>query len=674
MANDRRRGIGFGDGSRVEGGRGDFDDVFDDEVEATRAMDMVDDLDMPTAMPQHAPPPPSRPAPRPRPAAAPPRPAPPAPGPPATLHDPDAFHGAGGGNEDATRMLDADALADMGIAPPPAQQGTPMELRVVSGPDRGKVHHIEDGDFLVGRGLDCHIVLADPAVSRKHFRIVRRGEICEAVDMGGANGTNINGQRASRHALQPGDQIEVGTTVLEFFIQGVVPERARDFPMPEAPSHRSPAIAANAKKSNTGLIIAAAVAGVLVLGGGAVAAWLVMSGADEPAAAATDEKPAADLTKMIDRAKGMLEDRDWAAAVDQLKEARELAPDDAEVKGLLAKAHDEVEAEEVIAEGKELARKGMFKEALGRFKEVPQTSEQYADAREELNATREDFFRERLGAAKKAWSAGDKDAAGKAVDEVLALDEKNAEARLLKEQIASGAAPEPEEAKDEGKDDKGSAKADEKDDDKGSSKGGGASGNAKALMSQGLRAYHNKEWSAAEAAFSQVASGGFSRKDKSKATEFLEAVKDVGKSTQDAGSASSPIKAARAWQKAYKADRRVDGHHGPWLVKQLTKAWVSAAEQLFKARRYPEAAEAAREAMNFDPENAKAMDIDDKCREAAKGMLKKAEEHLQQKNYATARDMARKVMQILGMMDPASQKAREIAIKAQEASSGGDED
>ncbi|MEY3013293.1 MAG: hypothetical protein RIT45_2028 [Pseudomonadota bacterium] len=570
-------------------------------------------------------------------------------------------------------MLDADALADMGMAPAPAETGTPMELRVVSGPDRGKIHRLDDGEYLVGRGLDCHIVLADPAVSRKHFRVVRRGETCEVIDMGGANGTNINGSRASRHALQPGDQIEVGTTVLEFAIQGVVPERAREFPQPEPAPRRSPAIPQK-QKSNTGLIIAAAAAGVLVLGGGAVAAWLVMSGDDKPQP--TEEaKPEKDVAKMIERAKGLLEDRDWAGAVDQLKEAREAAPDDAEVKGLLAKAHDEVEAEEVITEGKELARKGEFKAAIGRFKEVAQTSEQYADAREELNAAREDFFRDRLGAAKKAWGDGDKEAASKAVDEVLELDEKNAEARLLKEQIASGAAPEKDDGGDKG-DDKGE-KAEAKDDDKGGDKGGGGGAvgaSAKSLMASGLRAYHNREWSAAEAAFSQIANGGFSRKDKSKASDFAAAVKEVGDSNQAATSASSPIKAARAWQKAYKADRRVDGHHGPWLVKQLTAAWVSAADQLYKAKRYPEAAEAAREAMNFDPENVKAMDIDDKCREAAKGMLQKAQQHLDQKNYATARDMARKVMQILGMMDPASQKAREIAIKAQEASSGGDED
>ena len=40
MANDRRGGVGFGGGQ----GPSDYDD-FHEEIESTRAMDLVDDLD-----------------------------------------------------------------------------------------------------------------------------------------------------------------------------------------------------------------------------------------------------------------------------------------------------------------------------------------------------------------------------------------------------------------------------------------------------------------------------------------------------------------------------------------------------------------------------------------------------------------------------------------------------
>lgn len=671
MSNDRRPGIGFGDGSRVDGGHHGYDDDLDDQPEATRAMDIVDDIDQETSMPSV---PPHRP-----PARARPQPARPAPPPaaaysaPATLHDPLDFQSD---NEDATRMIDSESFAPAPAAPAQHAPRTPIELRVVSGPDRGEVHAIESGEYMVGRGLDCQIVLKDPAVSRKHFRVVRNGDHAEVIDMGGANGTNINGQRASRHQLAAGDHIEVGTTVMECAIAGVTSNRGRDFPASAVSLPRGGPTAA--PKSNTGLIIGLVAAGVFVLGGGAVAAWLVMDSSDDVVVDEANDPEANDIIKLIEHAKVSMEDRDWSSAVDQLKEAHKISADDAEVKGLLAKANGEVEAEETIADGKDLAKKGEFEAAMKRFKDVPQTSEQYADAREELNGAREEFFRAQIRQAKKSWETRDKTAAIASLDAVLAIDDKNAEARLIKEKIESGAdlemnadgdatavgeQPDKDDKDDKGGKPSGDARADDR-----------ASSNNKAQMAAGLRAYHNREWSAAEAAFTQVAKGGSSRKDAAKAGEYAAAVKEVGESVNGAGSASNPAKAARLWHKAYKADRRIDNHHGPYLVKMLTVAYVSAAKEYYDARRYAEAAEAAREAMNFDPDNAQAMALDDKCRDAAQRMLKEAEAQLAQGSYASARDKARQVMKILGMMDPSAQKAGEIAKKAQEASTGGDED
>ncbi|MCO4764171.1 MAG: hypothetical protein KC502_21850, partial [Myxococcales bacterium] len=52
--NDRRRGMGFGNGNRIDPGhRNDYDDFEDDEADATRAMDVFDDeMPPPTEMVQ----------------------------------------------------------------------------------------------------------------------------------------------------------------------------------------------------------------------------------------------------------------------------------------------------------------------------------------------------------------------------------------------------------------------------------------------------------------------------------------------------------------------------------------------------------------------------------------------------------------------------------------------
>ena len=54
-------------------------------------------------------------------------------------------------------------------------------LRVVSGPDQGKEHVLEDGTTKVGTHADNDLVLSDATVSRHHLEIrVRRDEIGRA--------------------------------------------------------------------------------------------------------------------------------------------------------------------------------------------------------------------------------------------------------------------------------------------------------------------------------------------------------------------------------------------------------------------------------------------------------------------------------------------------------------
>ncbi len=657
--------MGFGNGRRIDpGSRDDYDPFDDDEVEATRAMDLIDDdMPPPTEMvraPVPAPPPPGR-APRQRPGQGAPS------GPPPTLHD-DMAHGGGGGHDedDATRVLSTADLDNFNAgggptARPAPAPAIPIEMRIVSGPDRGKVHRITQGDALVGRGLDCDIVLADPAVSRKHFRIVRSGDDVDAIDMGGANGTNVNGERVSRQRLTSGDQIEVGTTVMQLHVEGAAAPKPRDFP--QAGGAAAAPAAAKKGGSKVGLIIGLAAAGILVLGGGGVAAWLVMSGDDEVKEEKSDEP---DISALIKDAKGLIDDQEWAEAVDTLKKARKKAPTNTDVKGMLHKAEEELEAAESLEEGEKLAKKKRYKEAIEHFKEVPNSSEQFSEAQDAIKEAKVDLANGYLKAARAAMEAGESDKAKKLIAQVLKLDPKHTEGKLLAEQL-EGEGSGGDNAGDKGGDDKGGK----------DSKGEAAakpSVSADKLLSKGLKAYHNRQWSAAQQAFTALTKGGYSKKDRAKAAKYLSASKDVAAAFGTAESQSNPLKQASAFRKAYAADKRVDGHFGPMLVKKLTAAYVTAAQAFYKRGRYAKASEAVREAMNYDPENAKAMKLEDQCMSKAAQLLAKAKSHMEKKNYATAQGLAREVMGVLPTMDPRSAEARDIAKKAAAASVAGDDD
>ncbi len=654
MANNRRGGQGYDDDRY-----GDYDDYEDDGeegVEATRAMDVVDDFAPPTEVVRSAPPPPpGRPS-RPRPGQRPP--------PPPAYDDDDEEEE----EEEATRMLDAMDL-DLGApAAAPAPPAEPLvELRIISGPDRGKTHRVVTGDHLVGRGLDCGIVLADPAVSRKHFRLLRQGDVVEAIDMGGANGTTINGNRISRHRMAPGDQIEVGTTVLEIHIEGAAAHgaspAANRFMQEVHASGGAPRQAEG--KNNIALFLGLAAVGFFVLVGGGVAAYFLVGGGDDKAAETSKEGGGDDLIKLITKAKELIDDREWAEAVDKLKAARKIKRDDAEVKGLLAKAQDELDAAEAIEDGQDLVKKEEYAAAFDRFKEVPNTSELYAEAQEELAVAQDAYIADRLKTAKAAMDEGASKVAIRALDGILEIDPKHAAAKAMRSTVEEGGGAEdsPEEG---GKEDKPTREA---------AGGGSATGqSAKSLFTSALNSYHNRQWSAAQQALSNVTSGSFGKDDKAKAKGYSVAIQNVAGAMGFAETASSPIKKARAYQKAYNADRKVDGHFGPVLVKKLTEAYVVAGKAAYRSRRYAKAAEASREAMNYDPEHLGAMDLEEKCIGQAAGMLEQAREHMKKSNHATARDLARQVAQILPALDPRAAEAREIAKKATEAQVSGDDE
>ena len=84
--------------------------------------------------------------------------------------------------------------------------------------DGGKVEVAIDGDeHELGRDEDVAIRVDEPLVSRRHARILRRGEGWVVVDLGSTTFTRVNGQRVRREQeLEHGDEIRLGRSKLTF--------------------------------------------------------------------------------------------------------------------------------------------------------------------------------------------------------------------------------------------------------------------------------------------------------------------------------------------------------------------------------------------------------------------------------------------------------------------------
>ena len=88
-------------------------------------------------------------------------------------------------------------------------------LVIENGPRAGERFELV-GTLTVGRHTGCDIALDDKKVSRRHTAVIAAGDHCEAVDLGSRNGTFVNGRKAQRQVLLPGDTLQIGTTLFRY--------------------------------------------------------------------------------------------------------------------------------------------------------------------------------------------------------------------------------------------------------------------------------------------------------------------------------------------------------------------------------------------------------------------------------------------------------------------------
>lgn len=72
------------------------------------------------------------------------------------------------------------------------------------------------GVYLLGRDKDAQVKILSTSVSRRHARIDATGHDHVLIDLGSANGTQVNGQSVARQPLRDGDLIRMGKVILRY--------------------------------------------------------------------------------------------------------------------------------------------------------------------------------------------------------------------------------------------------------------------------------------------------------------------------------------------------------------------------------------------------------------------------------------------------------------------------
>lgn len=84
---------------------------------------------------------------------------------------------------------------------------------------RGERWQLINDRFVIGRGHECDLVVADRQVSREHAEIRKSHAGYQLEDLGSKNGTHLNGVRIDGPALlQDGDEIQIAFALKLTFI------------------------------------------------------------------------------------------------------------------------------------------------------------------------------------------------------------------------------------------------------------------------------------------------------------------------------------------------------------------------------------------------------------------------------------------------------------------------
>jgi hypothetical protein len=105
----------------------------------------------------------------------------------------------------------------------PARSARPHPVyffSLVSGPDSRREFILQAFPAAIGRGPEAHICLdSDRSVSRRHAEVYARDGWLFIRDLESTHGTQVNGIWIADQRLEPGDEVQVGSSVLVFGVR-----------------------------------------------------------------------------------------------------------------------------------------------------------------------------------------------------------------------------------------------------------------------------------------------------------------------------------------------------------------------------------------------------------------------------------------------------------------------
>ncbi len=287
----------------------------------------------------------------------------------------------------------------------------------------------------VGRGLNNTIVVPDLAMSRQHFEIHRtNAESFRIRDLQSINGTTLNGTKVLESDLFHGDRIEAGKSVFQFVVSGgaALPSGPRNMVPAETRGARAtipPRLAVtddNINRLVLGASVVALIVAVLTIGAVLVVHLDRSAGEDaEPVDASTVYLEGVDQVKS----------RNWAVAREKFERAKELQPTLPGIDSQLRRVDRESAAAGALASARELATRGEMVATLEAIAMIPADSVYHAEGEVLASEIERGLAEKSLREANELRAAGRLEEARGVLTELLRMQPRNAEARVVRDAI-----------------------------------------------------------------------------------------------------------------------------------------------------------------------------------------------------------------------------------------------
>jgi pSer/pThr/pTyr-binding forkhead associated (FHA) protein len=320
-------------------------------------------------------------------------------------------------------------------------------LVVIEGEEEGREIELIPDEMSIGRGADNDLVFPDIACSRRHALLERDGDSFCIIDLGSGNGTKVNDERIQRELLYDGDEIKVGSTVLQFNLPGAVP--ADD-------SHRADGTVTNALPvadgTKTGFIsdlMADPQKRKLVLfGGGGLLGFLLIilivkmvSGPSQPAGPTVDEqkrqqeaKLNAEFKSYMDGATSQVKEKKWKEAGLNVQLALKLRPGDKIALDYKEHIEREKAASRALLDAVDFLEQKQYEKAMVLVNQIPSASQYFSEATRLKTEISEKITVDLLEKGKKFMEEKQYAQAVHEFDKILRRDIDNQVAAELKQQ------------------------------------------------------------------------------------------------------------------------------------------------------------------------------------------------------------------------------------------------